>query len=52
MNKTTLASNAIDYDRSKQKEAEAEAIPRVTRDSSMALQIMTQSFLNCLVRMA
>ena len=27
-------------------------IPRVTRDSSMALQIMTQSFLNCLVRMA
>lgn len=27
-------------------------IPRVTRDSSIALQIMTQSFLNCLVKMA
>ena len=27
-------------------------IPRVTRDSSMALQIITQSFLNCLVRIA
>ena len=27
-------------------------MPLVTRDSSMALQIMTQSFLNCLVKMA
>lgn len=27
-------------------------MPRVTRDSSIALQIMTQSFLNCLVRIA
>lgn len=27
-------------------------IPRVTRDSSIALQMRTQSFLNCLVRMA
>lgn len=27
-------------------------MPRVTRDSSIALQIMTQSFLNCFVRMA
>merc|ERR1719189_3265055 len=27
-------------------------IPRVTLDSSIALQIITQSFLNCLVKMA
>ena len=27
-------------------------MPRVTLDSSMALQIITQSFLNCFVKMA